>query len=237
MDIELEEKSDWTKIRQKLNQTYKYDKTWEDAITLFNKRVKRKFFDPIQTIINGKTLKGEGFTIVTVQCALIEMFAAFRVGKIFNHSKTSASPKYEYDKSQKMFVSLLRSASVFQDNFWQLNNKNKVVIDKPYSPTDFYKNVRCGLMHEARTKDHWYITATPLTKSVKTEKQFLVAENGKIKIYRTVLHYRLLDYLKEYSDELSKDTKKSEELRKYFARKLDHLFDFNADTKYDWWTE
>src|SRR5690606_17385709 len=185
MDIELEEKSDWTKIREKLNQTYNYDKTWEDAITLFNKRVKRKFFDPIQTIINGKALKGEGFTIVTVQCALIEMFAAFRAGKIFNHSKTSASPKYEYDKSQKMFVSLLRSASVFQDNFWQLNNRNKVVTDKPYNPTDFYKNVRCGLMHEARTKDNWHITATPLTKSVKTEKQFLITENGKIKIYRT----------------------------------------------------
>lgn len=237
MDAELQEKDDWTKIRRKLNQNYKYDKTWDDAINLFKKRLKRKYFDPVQLIIKGNTLKGEGFTIVTVQCALIEMLSAFRVGKIFNHNKTSASPKYEYRESQKMFTSILRSASVFKDNFWQLNNKNKTVIDKPYNAKDFYRFVRCGLMHEARTKENWHITATPLTKSVKTEKRFLVTESGKIKIYRTVLHYRLLHYLEEYSEELRKDTEDSEMLRKFFARKLDHLFDFKSDIKYDWWTE
>lgn len=237
MSNELQEKSEWSEIKKKLDQTYKYDETWEEAITLFDKRLKRKFFNPIQMIIDGKKLKGEGFTIVTVQCALIEMFAAFKEGKIFNHSKTSASPKYEYKESQKMFLSLLRSASVFEDNFWRLNDKNKVVIDKPYNAKDFYKSVRCGLMHEARTKENWHISATPLTKPVKTEKKFIVTENGKIKIYRTILHYRLLDYLKEYSDQLRNDTQESEQLRKFFARKLDHLFDCKSNANYDWWTE
>lgn len=237
MDAELQEKSDWTKIRKKLNQTYKYDDSWEQSIDLFNKRLKRKYFDPIQLIINGKTLKGEGFTIVIVQCALIEMLAAFRQGKIFNHNKTSSSPRYEYKESQKMFTSLLRSATIFQDNFWQLNNKNKKVIDRPYNAAEFYKNVRCGLMHEARTKDNWHITATPLSKKVKTEKKFIVTENGKIKIYRTVLHYRLLECLAEYSNELRQDTEDGALLRKYFSRKMDHLFDFETDKNYDWWTE
>lgn len=238
MDAELQEKSEWTKIREKLNQTYKYDITWEQAIGLFNKRLKRKYFDPVQLIINGKTLKGEGFTIVTVQCALIEMFAAFRQGKIFNHNKTSSSPKYEYKESQKMFTSLLRTATIFQDNFWKLNSKNKKVIDQPYNASDFYKYVRCGLMHEARTKDNWHITATPSSKKVKTEKKFIVTDNGKIKIYRTVLHYRLLEYLTEYSGELRQDTTDGKFLRKNFARKLDHLFDFQQDpSNYDWWKE
>jgi hypothetical protein len=237
MEIELEEKSDWTKIRKKLNQNYKHDKTWEEAIQLFEKRLNRKFFDPVQLIINGKTLKGEGFTIVTVQCALIEMLAAFRQGKIFNHNKTSSSPKYEYKESQKMFTSLLRTATIFQDNFWESNAKNKKVIDRPYNASEFYKNVRCGLMHEARTKDNWHITATPLSKKVKAEKKFIVTENGKIKIYRTVLHYRLLEYLAEYSNELRQDTNDGEILRKFFARKMDHLFDFQIDKNYDWWTE
>lgn len=236
MDIEIEEKINWTGIRRRLNQTYKYDETWEEAILLFENRLKRKFFDPIQLIINGKTLKGEGFTIVTVQCALIEMFAAFRQGKIFNHSKSSSSPKYEYRESQKMFTSLLLSASIFKDNFWQLNGKNKVVKDRPFDSIDFYRNVRCGLMHEARTKENWHINASPLTTYVKTEKKFIVTEEGKIKIYRTILHYRLLDYLSEYVNELRKDTKESEILRKFFARKLDHLFDFKADLNYDWWS-
>jgi hypothetical protein len=238
MDIELEEKSEWAKIRKKLNQTYIFDETWEEAILLFNRRLNRKFFDPVQLIINGKTLKGEGFAIVTVQCALIEMFAAFRQGKIFNHNRrTSDSPKYEYNESKKMFTSLLRTVSIFQDNFWQLNSKNKPVIDKPYNAKEFYESVRCGLMHEARTKENWHITATPLTKSAKTEKRFIVTENGKIKIYRTVLHYRLLEYLTDYSNELRNHTKESEKMRKHFARKLDHLFDFKSDTALTWWTE
>ncbi|WP_200976479.1 hypothetical protein [Echinicola sp. 20G] len=237
MEAELQEKDDWAKIRKTLILSYKYDSNWEDAINLFNKRLQRKFFEPIQHIIKEKKLKGEGFTIVTVQCALIEMFAAFRVGKIFNHNKLSNSPNYEYKESQRMFTSFLNSASIFKDNFWQLNEKNKSEIGRPYNAKDFYKQVRCGLMHEARTKGDWHITATPLTKSVKSEKQFLVTEDGKIKIYRTVLHYRLLDYLREYSVSLRKDAKESEELRKFFARKLDHLFDFKSDLKYDWWTE
>lgn len=235
MNVELEEKKDWTKIRASLNQKYDYDDSWEEAIKLFKNRVNRKFFNPVELIIKGKALEGEGFTIVTVQCALIEMFAAFRTGRIFNHSRSSTSPKYEYNKSQQMFTSLLRSAKIFKDNFWELNKKNKVLIDSPFSAKEFYTNVRCGLMHEARTKGNWYITATPKTKSVKTEKQFLVSEDGKIKIYRTVLHYRLTEYLTDYLVELRKADNDGKELRKFFARKLDNLFDYQPDAKFDWW--
>lgn len=235
MDVELEEKKNWTKIRASLNQKYDYDDSWEEAINLFKNRVNRKFFNPVELIIKGKALKGEGFTIIMVQCALIEMFAAFREGKIFNHNRSSDSPKYEYDKSQQMFTSLLRSAKIFKDNFWELNPKNKVVIDKPFNAKEFYTNVRCGLMHEARTKGNWHITATPTTKPVKTEKQFLVLEDGKIKIYRTVLHYRLIEYLNDYLDELRKTNNHGKELRKFFARKLDNLFDYPSDAKFDWW--
>ncbi len=108
IDKEIEEKSVWTKIRKNLTQNYNYDESWEEAICLFDSRLKRKYFDPIQLIINKKTLKGEGFSIVMVQCALIEMFSAFRQGKIFNHSKLGSSPRYEYKDSQKMFTCLLQ---------------------------------------------------------------------------------------------------------------------------------
>ncbi len=164
------------------------------------------------------------------------MFSAFRQGKIFNHKKTSASPNYEYRESQKMFTSLLKTASIFKDIFWKYDNKNKIITDKPYSSEDFYKCVRCGLMHEARTKENWYITATPIGKFVKREKKIIVTEDGKNKIYRTVLHYRLLEYLTEYKADLCKDDKNGETLRRHFARKLDDLFDFKADQN-DWRTK
>jgi hypothetical protein len=50
-----------------------------------------------------------------------------------------------------------------------------------------------------------------------------------------VLHYRLVEYLKDYLDELRKADNDGKELRKFFARKLDNLFDFKPDSKFDWW--
>lgn len=237
MDAELDEKTEWTNIREELNKTYNYNETWDVAIKLLEKRLKRKYFDPIQLIIEEDILVGEGFTIVTVQCALIEMFAAFRQGKIFNHKKSSSSPKYEYRESQKMFTSLLHTSTIFQDNFWQYKHKDIKENDKPYNAYDFYNNVRCGLIHEARTKDNWHITATSLTNTNKNEKQFILTEGSVIKINRTLLHYRLLAYLDEYSKELREETKTGSDLRKYFARKMDHLFNFQSDLQYDWWIE
>lgn len=235
MKIVENEKNNWLEIRENLNHEYFYDENWEKAINLFEKRLMLKFFNPIQEIINKEIIKGEGFTILTVQCALIEMFASFKNGKIFNHQKDSNSPKYEYKESKKMFVNLLRTAAIFKDNFWELNNKNKVVIDKPYNPNDFYKNVRCALMHEARTKENWHVNATK--KTIKSELKFIETEDGKIKIFRSILHYKLLDYLNEYCNDLRMNSIDSKLLRKYFARKLDSLYEISSNENYDWWSE
>lgn len=235
MDIEIEEKKEWARIRLIANQAYKYDEVWEDAIRLFEKRVSRKFFDPIQLIIDRRTLKGEGFTIVMVQCALIEMFAAFREGKIFNHFCTSASPKYEYKDSKNWFVRFLRTDPIFENIFWKRNPKGNTIIDQPYSAAKFYECVRCGLMHECRTKENWIISATPKEKSSKIEQSFLAPKGTEIVIYRTVFHYRLLTYLSNYIQDLQQETQEGRTLRKHLARKLDNLFDYPADAS-NWWT-
>lgn len=235
MTKKFDEISEWIKIRIKLNNQYVYDENWESAIQLFGKRLERKFFKPIESIIKERSLKGEGFTIVTVQCALIEMFSAFREGKIFNPNRAEKLAKYEYSKSRQIFTNFLNTVSIFEDNFWQYSIGKKIIKNQPYNASDFYKDVRCGLMHEARTKGNWIIGPTPLTKSVKTERKFITTENDKIKIHRTVLHYKLLHYLKKYQNELKRDTVNSEILRRNFARKLDHLFDVKKDTNYNWW--
>ena len=50
MDAELDEKTEWTTIREELNKTYNYNETWDVAIKLLEKRLKRKYFDPIQRL-------------------------------------------------------------------------------------------------------------------------------------------------------------------------------------------
>ena len=232
MQVAQNEKTLWTKLRVKLNQDFIYDAQWEEAIMIFESRLKKKFFTPIQLIIDAKLLQGEGFAILTVQCALIEMFAAFKKGQIFKHSSPNKE-NYEYNRSKQMFLSLIEHDELFKDHFWILESgkwKNG-----PYDAGNFYSDVRCGLMHEARTKNNWVINSAPKGTNVKTATQFIAEVDGKYQIYRTVLHYRLLEYLKKYQEELRQTGYTGIMMRKNFARKLDNLFDFERDSKYTWW--
>lgn len=238
MDKEQDEISQWNKLRVKIKTNYTMSPDWKKAIDLFRTRLNRKYFRPLQTIINERKSEGEGFTILTAQCAIIESLASFRTGEIYNLDKKAGSPNYEYNGSKKMFVSFLESAPIFENNFWQFDAKKNKVPHKDFDATTFYKSVRCGLMHEARTKGNWFINTD--RKDPMTAKIFLEKSKGgeKIKILRTILHYRLIDHLDSYLKELSENNSDGEKLRRLFARKLDHLFEKPADAvNFDWWED
>ena len=234
MNKELQEIEDWKRLRPVIKDSYDFDDNWNKAIAIFKNRLKTKFFDPIENIINKNDFKGEGFTILTVQCALIEALASFRTGQIFNHRKRNSSPSYEYKESGKIFVDFLLSASIFEDNFYTKSANEPINKDTPFNAELFYKEVRCGLMHEAKTKGKWIINAN--SNHSREDKIFLVDREGKNSILRTVLHFRLLEYINGYCEELKRI--ESNNLRKHFARKLDHLFEtFDDKEDYNWWTE
>jgi len=236
MSLEIKEIEEWKALRVKIDTSYDYNDNWERALQLFSKRLNRKFFNPLERIIKERVQQGEGFAILVVQCALIEMFSAFRKGKIYNHMKKKDSPKYEYNSSKQIFKEFLHNAPIFENVFFHFDEKGKRIKDFPFSSEHFYTEVRCGLVHEARTKGLWFINTT--MKNVKTEKIFIEKSGGKLKIYRTILHYRLKLYLSHYLEELRDNSENGRELRKYFARKLDHLFEIQADkNKFDWWKE
>lgn len=233
MNKDIQELEQWSGLRTSLNNAYEFSHAWESAISIFTQRMKRKFFNPIQDIINKKTHLGEGFSIVTLQCAIIESLASFKTGQVFNYSKGRNAPSYEYSKSKLIFVSFLHRENIFKDNFWMINERGNKITDSPFSASEFYDKVRCGLMHEARTKSPWHINTT--SKSVKTDPVFINEQNGKIELYRTILHYRLLHYLEQYVELLSLEH--SQELRRFLGRKLDHLFDFSHYPEYEWWQD
>src|SRR5690348_13665043 len=97
------DKITWKKLRVELNNSYDFDERWDEVIDLFKQRIDNFYFDPIQKILNPNLKKGEGFAIVTLHCALIEMLAAFKYGKIHNRSKKPTDPSYEYKESDKYF--------------------------------------------------------------------------------------------------------------------------------------
>jgi len=231
MDIELEEIKEWQKLRILLSNNYEINDNWISAINLFKERIDRKYFTPIEYLIKEEVNQGEGFTILTTQCAIIESLASFRKGKIFNHRKDSQSPSYEYSKSARKFVDFLHTDDVFKNNFWILEN-NRKKKNKPFNANEFYADVRCGLLHEARTKGNWFITTN--SNNSETETLFLENKNEIIKIFRSTLHYRLKKSVDKYCEDLKVVNSNGNKLRRLFGRKLDHLFG-EKDITFDWW--
>ena len=98
----------------------------------------------------------------------------------------------------------------------------------------FYTEVRCGLLHEGRTKDNWTINLKPFTEPKGT---FLGRDGEKLKIYRTVLLKKLENYLIIYIKELrglKGNEEKNKILRRNFARKMDHLYE-KKSKDVEWW--
>ncbi|WP_055394875.1 hypothetical protein [Flagellimonas eckloniae] len=232
MEVELKEIELWKRIRPNVKDNFNYDEEWEKAIQLFSQRYDRKFFNPIIEILKSQKSQGEGFAILTIQCALNESLASFRQGRIFNHRSNKNSPTYEYRNSSNLFIWFLLNESIFKNNFWKLE-KGVKLVNSPFSAEDFYADVRCGLIHEARTKNDWHVNTTK--NSVKTSKVFLDKRGNKISIYRTILHYRLKQLMQDYCNELRATDQNGAILRKNFGRKMDHLFYMPIDLNCQWW--
>lgn len=126
------EKDKWESLREGLNNNYPSNSNWEKAVKIFRDRIYSKYFTPIESLIDGnpkkteEIRKGEGFSIVTVQCALIETFAAFREGAIYNYDKPdNGGIAYEYKAKDcgDLFVRFLNSASISREFFIILINR------------------------------------------------------------------------------------------------------------------
>lgn len=228
------QEEEWTSLRLGLSQSYEFSNSWKQSIDLFKKRISDRYLNPIEKLIKQDLKEGEGFTILTVQCTLIEMFAAFRIGKIHNN-KNGCLDKYEYRSSKRVFIDFLHIAKIFEGIFWTQPKNQRKRKSEPYDASLFYEEVRCGLIHEARTKGKWLINAPYTKANARKATVFIEPVGDDFKIYRTVLHYRLENYLNEYSEILMLENRKGENSRRNFARKMDHLFGYTAIDNVEWW--
>ena len=149
---------------------------------------------------NG-TYRGEGFSIVAIQCTLIEFLESTFQEISYRCRRKPDSPlgKYEYSDSSNMFVHFLTNRRPFSSAF-----------DKKLGQ-EFYGNVRCGLLHEARTKGGWTIWA-------KGPPNMFISASRKI-VYRDNFHQGLLQFIQWYLEVLPSDTLLQEAL----IRKFDSL--------------
>lgn len=232
----------WIEKRQLIKNLHAFNTDWEFIINnIFQERIREYYLNPINKLITKWEGKGEWFSIVAIECLLIETFSAFRYWMCFDQEKakctTCNTNTYYYSWSKEIFVKFLKDKeiSIFEKNFWTSD------WDQPiWDARKFYSEVRCWLLHEAQTKWKWTINTI---KWAKLRENFLWKkdwnEDWKIQIYRTTLASKLSEYLKYYCTELAQENQKWEKLRKNLWRKFDHMFEIlEPETNwFDWWNQ
>lgn len=190
-------KADWVEFSKQLVPGGDVE-LWAMAFnSFFRARLQSRYLKPIAVIRDKGEWEGEGFTIASIQCALIEFLAATRAGKNYRHKKPHGP--YEYGNSRDLFVKFLYQTAPFA-NFFSKQTAN-----------EYYSNVRCALLHEARTKDGWIIW---VKGSVPVDCQKKI-------IYRDSFQSLIESYIEDYGLNLTNDVL----LQEAFVRKLNHLSD------------
>lgn len=190
--------ADWLALRKKLVKSTD-QALWREAGTeYFHERIDTRYIKPIHAILSRESKNGEGFSITTLQCALLEFLAATVAGQNYRFPKPLNG--FEYVNSRKLFEEFLVREAPFAGQFTE------------QAAGDFYASVRCGLLHEAQTKNGWIIRThkTGMPMSVDTDKKVL---------YRHRFQLDLELFIKTYRERLCVERP----LQEGFIRKFDHI--------------
>ncbi len=195
--------ADWKKAKARLSS----ESTEEDGLQafedFFRDRLELRYLGPIKTLQVNGTLTGEGFAIATIQCALVEFIEACIQGRSYRYVRPPAKlGQFEYSSSRELFKTFLTTRQPFASEF------DAVLAD------DFYENVRCALLHEARTKKGWRIWAF---NTFGAQDQ-IVDKNSKI-FYRDNFQIGLETLIADYRAELITN----DGYKQAFIRKFDDL--------------
>ena len=188
--------SDWRACRAKLvPATGNTD--WEQAFEdFFSVRLRLRYLDPIKVLQDNGSFQGEGFSIVAIQCTLVEFLESTVQG--INYQYANPGP-FEYSGSRRLFVQFLTERPPFRNEFSEALAK------------DFYEGVRCGLLHEARTKNGWTIWGeTPGATVIDAQRKI---------VYRNNFQTALLDFVARYKKDLLSEVR----LQEAFIRKFDAI--------------
>ena len=182
---------------------------WDQAFNdYFYERLETRYLKPIQMVQSKRNAEygGEGFAIVTIQCSLIEFLETTVQGTSFRLLQPGDPPlgpfEYTLGRSGAIFRSFLRNRHPFCTLF-----STDALAD------DFYASVRCGLLHEARTKNNWVIRAGGRKGSFVE-----ITPTEKI-IYRNRFQDALVIFIESYRTNLLQNQGMQEAL----IRKIDSL--------------
>jgi hypothetical protein len=194
--------ADWKAMKVRLEASA-CPKTWTEAFDdFFRARLESRYFEPVRAIEKMGSDVGEGFAIVTLHCSLIEFLAATLVGKSYRYRRNGDPPlgEFEYSDSRGIFIEFIVNREPFRTIFTNSDTAG-----------DFYASVRCGLLHEARTKGQWRIRTCE-------SAALAIDANAKV-VYRNKMQAAFDQFVTWYKGRLFSDA----EFQKAFIRKFDSL--------------
>lgn len=198
---------DWEDLKEKLK--LNYANHWDEAYNYFETRINTRYILPIDAIINIKSYSGEGFSIVNLQCSLIETIECFIDGWMFEHPIFINPDGVISNGNKKIFKSFFEKREPF------INYIPKISGER------FYLDVRCGLLHETQTRNNWKIT-----KGIDGGDSYKFDGEFKI-IYRDNFQKDIVALLKKYKgaiiDGVEFDGISACKLRENFIAKMNHI--------------
>ena len=169
------------------------DDGWSKKPELIRRRLFERYIDPVKALDfhkDTKTLKN-GFYMMAVSCLLIETLASFWRGWGTTEPHKDANGRKVLGKSGEAFRVFFQEQARFSG----------------FQGTDFYKSVRCGILHQGETKNGWVINRSgPLF-------------DGTDEINATAFHNQMGAAVRDYEDALTNPPTGSP-LRPNFDKKM-----------------
>jgi hypothetical protein len=161
---------------------------WAEGVKIVKDRLKGRFLN-----FGDKCLKDDfsGFVVLAIDCLLVETIQQFIEGETDGRNKS--------ERCFKRFLKRPRFRSDFT------NRKTREI---------FYRDIRCGLLHQAQAKNKWLVRRKQATMLQKIGTDGYIIDVDRF-------HAALKDSLEDYLTELLKP--ESKELRDNLWKKMDHI--------------
>ena len=162
---------------------------WPRAIDIFRARIEARYFEPVELLLELDERRAAherrfGFTILAIDCLLVETLQAFRDGL-----------KDTRSKSREMFKRFLSARASFKKHFDE---------DKAEG---FFYDVRCGILHQGEVRGGVRVWSVGKMLDVKAG-QTIVNRSA----FHAALRHEFTQYLAELGDPTNKALR--ENLRK-----------------------
>lgn len=166
------------------------EKDWQKAIGIFEDRIRGRFLEFVKLIEHKEYA---GFVVLAIDCLLIETLQQFRKGK----------PETPRRMSECYFVEFLTETSF------------KEFFDKCTAGT-FYKQIRCGILHQAEVKE-----TSRVTKGKRNPLVGKTDDGQGLVINRDLFHSQLVEVFEGYLSDLRDPC--NADLRCKFKKKMDYI--------------